>query len=296
LDSDSLNAEQFIRRTVASSPSLLEPAEEIELLKRCQELCDLLESNVGQRRITAESIALVKPQYPCLVADGLRARDIILTANQRLAIEITNRTLGNLAYLSDFYQEAFTGLLRAIESFDCTKGFRFSTYAVFWIKQKVLYYYYLRHPFIKVPTECRAIVTKYKALMLQFKSLPFNEAHDKAVDTVVSFLLEDNQYAESKKEGGQKLLRKIKKLRDKVVLSLSIPEVYSAEECPRKIERIPYLTTPPLFALDLEIQNTLNPLQRLFFTDIIQKLDRGEDLNDEELQRIDMFTATFERR
>jgi RNA polymerase sigma factor (sigma-70 family) len=71
------------------------------------------------------------------VAEGERARDHFVRANLRLVIWVARRYRGAGLPLADLVQEGNLGLLRAVESFDHRKGFTFSTYATWWIRQRI---------------------------------------------------------------------------------------------------------------------------------------------------------------
>jgi RNA polymerase primary sigma factor len=66
------------------------------------------------------------------------AKELLTVANLRLAVSIAKRYRGRDVHFLDLIQDANTGLMRAVERFDCTRGFRFSTYATWWIRQAVL--------------------------------------------------------------------------------------------------------------------------------------------------------------
>jgi RNA polymerase sigma factor (sigma-70 family) len=72
-----------------------------------------------------------------LVADGERAKDHLLRANLRLVVSLAKRYTGHGMPFLDLIQEGNLGLIRAVEKFDYTKGFKFSTYATWWIRQAI---------------------------------------------------------------------------------------------------------------------------------------------------------------
>jgi len=117
--------------------SLLTGPEEVALAKRI-EAGVLAEGQLADLAASGEEMDLAdRRKLQRTVRDGERAKQELTQANLRLVVSIAKRYLGRGLAILDLIQEGNLGLMRAVEKFDYTKGFKFSTYATWWIRQAV---------------------------------------------------------------------------------------------------------------------------------------------------------------
>jgi RNA polymerase sigma factor RpoD-like protein len=113
--------------------ALLTAADEVDLAKRI-EAGLYAEHMLG----TTDKVALARRRdLRGVVVDGERAKDHLLRANLRLVVSLAKRYTGHGMPFLDLIQEGNLGLIRAVEKFDYAKGFKFSTYATWWIRQAI---------------------------------------------------------------------------------------------------------------------------------------------------------------
>ncbi|MDH2426208.1 RNA polymerase sigma factor [Sphaerisporangium sp. TRM90804] len=112
--------------------TLLTAAEEVDLAKRI-EAGLYAEHKLDNERLTAAE----RDDLEWVACDGRRAKDHMLEANLRLVVSVAKKYTDRGMALLDVVQEGNLGLIRAVEKFDYSKGYKFSTYAMWWIRQAI---------------------------------------------------------------------------------------------------------------------------------------------------------------
>jgi RNA polymerase primary sigma factor len=113
---------------------LLKADEEFELAIRIE---DGRRAKVELMRAPGRQRTLERQRLEALVQEGVLAREHIIKANTRLVVSIAKRYMGRGVPFLDLIQEGNLGLMKAVEKYDVHKGFRFSTYATWWIRQTI---------------------------------------------------------------------------------------------------------------------------------------------------------------
>jgi RNA polymerase primary sigma factor len=113
--------------------ALLNAAQEVELAQR-------IEAGLfAEEKLASgeEPAPRLRAELEIIAADGRRARNDLLEANLRLVVALAKRYSGHGMLFLDLIQEGNLGLIRAVEKFDYAKGYKFSTYATWWIRQAI---------------------------------------------------------------------------------------------------------------------------------------------------------------
>lgn len=111
---------------------LLDPKEEPIIARQIQEGEEAKEAMKKPDLSDEEKMKLAK-----VIADGEQAKQMLISSNLRLVVSIAKKYVGRGMLFLDLIQEGNCGLIKAVEKFDYTKGFKFSTYATWWIRQSI---------------------------------------------------------------------------------------------------------------------------------------------------------------
>ena len=111
---------------------LLDPKEEPIIARQIQE-GEQAKEDIKNPDLSEEE----KKQLAKIIADGEEAKQTLISSNLRLVVSIAKKYVGRGMLFLDLIQEGNCGLIKAVEKFDYTKGFKFSTYATWWIRQSI---------------------------------------------------------------------------------------------------------------------------------------------------------------
>ncbi|MFT4230080.1 MAG: RNA polymerase sigma factor [Microbacterium sp.] len=144
---------------------LLNAAEEVELAMRIE--AGLFAEEKLSHMSAAEKSSRLGLDLQWVARDGQRAKSHLLGANLRLVVSLAKRYTGRGMQFLDLIQEGNLGLIRAVEKFDYTKGFKFSTYATWWIRQAITRAMADQARTIRIPVHMVEVINKLARVQRQ---------------------------------------------------------------------------------------------------------------------------------
>jgi RNA polymerase primary sigma factor len=143
---------------------LLNAEQEVELAKR-------IEAGLFAEEKLGDPGTSIRPEHRLdlewIADDGRRAKNHLLEANLRLVVSLAKRYTGRGMLFLDLIQEGNLGLIRAVEKFDYTKGYKFSTYATWWIRQAITRAMADQARTIRIPVHMVEVINKLARVQRQ---------------------------------------------------------------------------------------------------------------------------------
>ncbi|MFR9724581.1 RNA polymerase sigma factor [Streptomyces sp. MS19] len=142
---------------------LLNAEQEVELAKRIEAGLFAEDKLAGSDKIAPK----LRRELEIISEDGRRAKNHLLEANLRLVVSLAKRYTGRGMLFLDLIQEGNLGLIRAVEKFDYTKGYKFSTYATWWIRQAITRAMADQARTIRIPVHMVEVINKLARVQRQ---------------------------------------------------------------------------------------------------------------------------------
>ncbi|ODS18533.1 RNA polymerase sigma factor [Corynebacterium diphtheriae] len=185
--------------------ALLNAEQEVSLAKRIEAglyatyRMEQMEEAFNNGDKEAKLTPAVKRDLRAIARDGRKAKNHLLEANLRLVVSLAKRYTGRGMAFLDLIQEGNLGLIRAVEKFDYTKGYKFSTYATWWIRQAITRAMADQARTIRIPVHMVEVINKLgriqRELLQDLGREPTPQELAKEMDITEEKVLEIQQYA-----------------------------------------------------------------------------------------------------
>ncbi|WP_313286050.1 RNA polymerase sigma factor [Corynebacterium vitaeruminis] len=185
--------------------ALLNAEQEVSLAKRIEAglyatyRMEQMEEAYNNGDKDAKLTPAVKRDLRAIARDGRKAKNHLLEANLRLVVSLAKRYTGRGMAFLDLIQEGNLGLIRAVEKFDYTKGYKFSTYATWWIRQAITRAMADQARTIRIPVHMVEVINKLgriqRELLQDLGREPTPQELAKEMDITEEKVLEIQQYA-----------------------------------------------------------------------------------------------------
>ncbi len=173
-DDDDAPAQQVVTAGATADPvkdylkqigkvALLNAEQEVELAKRIEAGLFADEKLAANPKLEPK----LRRELEWIASDGRRAKNHLLEANLRLVVSLAKRYTGRGMLFLDLIQEGNLGLIRAVEKFDYTKGYKFSTYATWWIRQAITRAMADQARTIRIPVHMVEVINKLARVQRQ---------------------------------------------------------------------------------------------------------------------------------